>query len=84
MTSQEEYSELYEITRMIRSDVFKKFIVDHIKEKQSKIKHNFFVSDLKESWRAGGNNEAMKDILGLFADIENDFKNKKAELESQD
>lgn len=83
MTIKEELAELEEITRMLRSELFKKYIISPIKDKREAVKRAYFVKDVKSSWRAGGEYTTYGKILDLFEDIENDYKNKKLEADEE-
>jgi len=82
MDIREQFNELIRIKEMIESDEFQKYLVAPLREKQGKLKVNFFSDSVKESWRKGGKHEGIAEFFGLLKQIDTDYKNAKFELDN--
>lgn len=83
-TLQTEIDELVMMRDLIDSEVFQKFIakpMSRAKKKLTSEPHDFFVNDVKESWRKGGKLEGIEVYMKLVEGIHVDLKNKLHELE---
>lgn len=82
MTLRKKLEELYELKRLIESEEFQKYLAKPLREKQSKLKTDFFSDSLKDSWRKGGKYEGIQEFFKILKEIDNDIKNTKYELEN--
>ena len=83
MTTKEQFEELLEIRTLIENPTFQKFIVQPLREKQTKLKLKFFSDSLKDSWRKGGRYEGIEDFFNILKQIHTDYDNKKYELDRE-
>ena len=83
-TLQTEIDELVMMRDLIDSEVFQKFIAKPMSKAKKKLTaepHDFFVNDVKESWRKGGKLEGIEVYMKLIEGIHVDLKTKLYELE---
>lgn len=87
MTLQElkiKLDELYELKLWIETPIFQKYLCKPLREKQGKLKVNFFSDSLKESWRKGGKHEGIEEFFNILKEIDIEIKNTKYEVEQSD
>lgn len=82
-TLQKQLEELYELKRMIESEVFQAYLCQPLREQQDKLRLNFFSDSLKDSWRKGGKFEGIQEFFNLLK-IDTDIKNLKDEIEQSE
>jgi hypothetical protein len=83
VTLQDEFNELQEIKRIIEGQTFQRLFVKPLKDYRFKQKNNFFSDSMKDQWRKGGRVEGINEFFKILKQIDNDFKNKYHDLESQ-
>lgn len=83
-TLQQKLNELFEIKLQIESPLFQKYLCKPLRDKQGKLKVNFFSDTLKESWRKGGKHEGIEEFFNILKEIDIEIKNTKYEVEQSD
>lgn len=81
MTLQEKLQELFEVKVMIESKLFQEYFCQPLRDKQGKLKVNFFSDSLKDSWRKGGRHEGIQEFFEILKQIDTDIKNTKYEMD---
>lgn len=84
MTLRKKLEELYELKRQIESEEFQKYFAKPLREKQSKLKTDFFSDSLKDSWRKGGKHEGIQEFFEILKQIDTEIKNTKYEIDTTD
>lgn len=84
MTTKEEFDELWDLKIKIESKTFQKYLCEPLREKQDKLRLNFYSDSLKEAWKKGGKYDGIEEFFSLLKQVNIDLKNKKDELESQE
>ena len=87
MTLQElkiKLDELYELKLWIETPLFQKYLCKPLRDKQGKLKVNFFSDTLKESWRKCEKHEGIEEFFNILKEIDTEIKNTKYEIEQSD
>ena len=76
MANSTELEELQAVRIMIESEVFQRYFVKTLRDKENKTKADFFSDTLHESWKKGGYIEGIEEFFKILKIVDRDFKNK--------